>query len=108
MHDAEALSADLTALVRAVPGVTTVYAAGSTIGRALGKVADLVTGNHGDTAPVQVKEQGTGTTVSVSIGVADATSAAAVCRLVHETIADHLATSGDAASEIAVQVSSIG
>ena len=108
MPGTDALSADLTTLVRSVSGVTTVYDAGSSIGRALGKVADLVSGRRGDTAPILVKDPSAGITVSVSIGVADAASAAEVCRRVHDAIAEHLAARGEAASEIAVQVSSIG
>lgn len=108
MPDTDALSTELTTLVRAVPGVTTVYNAGGAVGRALGMVADLVTGDHDGTPPVVVKDPSAGTTVRVSIGVADSTSAASVCRHVHDVVAEHLAAHSDTASEIAVQVSSIG
>ena len=108
MPDTETVSTDLTELVQSTPGVRVVYDAGSTIGRVIDKVVDLVTGRESDTNPVVVKEPRGGTEVRVSIGVGDDESATEVCRRVHDAVAAYLEQQGDEVGEISVKVSSIG
>lgn len=108
MTDTETVSTDLTEIVGSTPGVRVVYDAASTIGRVVDKVMSLVTGHEPDVNPIVVTEPKGGTRVRVSIGVGDDESATAVCRRVHDTVAEYLERQGDEAVEISVKVSSIG
>lgn len=102
-----ALSQQLTAVVAATPGVTTVYASGSPIRAVLRTVADAVGRDDEEATKVAVRRGADGAlTIGVTIGVTDGAPVPATLRLVGDAIHGVLATSmeGTPIREIDVRV----
>ena len=113
MTDAADLAAELETVVRAVPGVITLYPTAplvaTIVGAVIGAVVDAITQRETSPNLITVSTGKTGLCVSASIGVADADSAAGVCRLVHDAIAANPATrAAEPIDMISVTVASIG
>ncbi|MBC7725602.1 MAG: hypothetical protein H7146_12810 [Burkholderiaceae bacterium] len=109
------LSRRLADLVRGVPGVVTLYDASplpSRILEAAAGIGGLALGSTADVAKsadniVSVIEGDDLTAISVSIGVSDTASASAVCRAVHDLIAEQFGGPSPDRT-ISVRISSIG
>ena len=102
-----ALSQQLTAVVAATPGVTTVYASGSPIRAVLRTVADVLGRDDEEPTKVAVGRGADGAlTIGVTIGVTDGAPVPATLRLVGDAIRGVLATSreGTPIQEIDVRV----
>ncbi|SMQ60757.1 hypothetical protein SAMN06295909_0493 [Plantibacter sp. VKM Ac-1784] len=102
-----ALSQQLTAVVAATPGVTTVYASGSPIRAVLRTVADAVGRDDDGPTKVAVGRGADGAlTIGATIGVTDGAPVPATLRLVGDAIRGVLATSmeGTPIHEIDVRV----
>ena len=99
----------LDALVRQVPGVETLYPAGSLAASVLTATLDAVAHRVPAVPMVHLAQQADGVRVAVKIGIGAAESSTEVSGRVHDAIAAHLLQSGNLpVAEIAVIVASIG
>lgn len=88
------LSERLTAVIRAVPGVTTVYRSTPLLAGLVAATAALAPGGRAQ-PPLALVDQSSGATiVTVTIGVGDGQAAPEICGSVHDSIADYLSESG--------------
>lgn len=93
MNDDLELSQQLTAIVAATPGVTTVYAAGSPIRAMLRTVADAVSHDGDDAAKVAITRHRDGSrSVGVTVGVHAGFPVPATMRLVGDAVRGFLLT----------------
>lgn len=102
------LARQLTDLVQAVPGVSTIYRSTSMFVNAIATVAEFVAPDHALPALVLVDEKSDTTIVTAMIGVADGEAAPEMSRKVHDAISAYLDENGVQARVIRVTVGSVG
>ncbi|MBC7442725.1 MAG: hypothetical protein H7311_09430 [Ramlibacter sp.] len=96
-------------LVRAVPGVDTLYSAAPFVATVIAAAVDAVTGRSSSANSVVIVQRKSGLCVSVKIGIVESFAATEVCRRVHDAIAEQLDRTGEGpVAEIAVTVARIG
>ncbi|QWT24594.1 hypothetical protein KPL76_04190 [Subtercola sp. PAMC28395] len=112
MNDRTALSSELSAVVRAVPGVESLYSSAPGPAELVSRVVELVTQREVESAEVGVSGKPESTAdlvITVTIGVEEAASATEVCRDVYDSICSYFTLKGEAApASIAVTVGRIG
>ncbi|GAA0990349.1 hypothetical protein [Subtercola frigoramans] len=112
MDDRTALPSQLSAVVRAVPGVESLYASTPGPVELVSRVVELVTQREVESAEVSVSGKPDNTAdlvIKVTIGVEEAASATEVCRDVYDSICSFFTLKGETApATIAVTVGRIG
>ena len=109
MIDAVELPDELSAVVRSLPGVSTIYSSAPVHATVATHLAKVVVRERPGEPSVLVAAGERGTTVTVTIGVSDVEPATDVCRRVHDAILDHVVARGlPTPAAIEVRVASIG
>lgn len=103
-ENVDVMAEQVEAAVRATPGVTGVYAAGTPVARAIGAGARGLGVRREDTPLVVVRRSAGETRVDIAVGVGLADGAAATTRAVHLAVRELLTAQGVGDAHITVAV----